>query len=90
MALWDVHSFVCATGASSILFIPQPACSPSRHPAGYFHGKEEKVCPGGRALLQAMTLHGLVEDHFLLSEGGLFLGFELSAPVAVRTFARCQ
>lgn len=75
VALWDVRGFVCVTGASSALFIPQPACSPSRHPAGYFHG-EESICPRGGALLQAVTLSGLVVDHFLLSEGGLFLGFE--------------
>lgn len=69
MTLWDVHSFMCETGASFILLIPQPVCSPSRQPADYFHG-EEKVCPRGRALVQAMTLHTLVDDHFLISEGG--------------------
>lgn len=74
---WDDyfgHVFVCATRTSSILFIHQPGCNPSGHPASYLHGKE-KVCPRGRALPQAMILRVLMEDHFLVLEGGGF-GFK--------------
>lgn len=73
-APWDddfVHTCVRATHVSSGLFIHQPARNPSRHPASDFHG-EEKVCPRGRALPQAMILCGLMEDHFLVPEGGVF------------------
>lgn len=73
-APWDddfVHIFVCATRTSYILFIHQPAHNPSGHPASYFHG-EEKVCPRGRALPEVMILCGLMEDHFLVPEGGVF------------------
>lgn len=79
--------FVHATWTSSISFIHQPAHNPSRHPASYFHG-EEKACPSGRALLQAMILCDLMEDRFLIPEGGFFCfsGAELSVAVAAWAF----